>query len=59
MLPNRRGSVDDGLVTKLVNLGVSNAKAEQIVNTLTPSQIDKALNSSKYLQSIIDVETIR
>ena len=59
MLPNRRGSVDDGLVSRLVSLGVSSAKAEQIVNTLCPSQIDKALISSKYLHSIIDVETIR
>ena len=51
-MPNRR---KEHLVTKIVSMGVTRAKAESIVSGLSEVQIANALNSSKALKAIIDI----
>ena len=53
-MPNRR--VED-LVSKIVSMGVSRAKAESIVSGLSEAQIASALSSAKALKAIIDIPT--
>jgi hypothetical protein len=52
-MPNRREH--DHLVSKIVALKVSRARAEEIVSGLSDSQISRALNDAASLKAIIDI----
>jgi hypothetical protein len=54
-MPNRREH--DHLVSKIVALKVSRSKTEEIVSSLSDSQISRALNDAASLKAIIDVPT--
>jgi hypothetical protein len=54
-MPNRREH--DHLVSKIVALKVSRARAEEIVSGLSDSQISRALNDAASLKAIIDIPT--
>jgi len=49
-MPNRREH--DNLVTKIVSMGVSQARAERIVSGLSDAQINNALRSAPALKAI-------
>ena len=52
-MPNRRQH--DHLVSKIVSMGVTKARAESIVSGLSDSQISKALTDASTLKAIIDI----
>ena len=54
-MPNRREH--DHLVSKIVAMKVSRARAEEIVSGLSDSQISRALKDPSVLKAIIDVPT--
>ena len=54
-MPNRREH--DNLVTKIVSMGVSQARAERIVSGLSDAQINNALRSAPALKAILDVDS--
>ena len=54
-MPHRREH--DNLVSKIVSMGVSKAKAESIVSGLSDAQITRALTDASVLRSIIDIPT--
>jgi len=54
-MPNRRPHDHIALVSKMVSLGVTKAKAENIVSGLSETQITNALNDAKALKAIIDI----
>ena len=56
-MPNRRPHDHIALVSKMVSLGVSKAKAESIVSGLSSVQVTNALNDAKALKAIIDIPT--
>ncbi len=51
-----KSSIDRELVAKIVKLGISKVKAEQIVRNLSAEEKSSALKDAGFLRVIMDIE---